>query len=74
MLRILEYIEDLNLSRGGVKQIQPIYWDVDSDTHASEMQVTLSHDGMKSLVGSLQQTESESFILKLHNFIYVSLI
>lgn len=74
MLRILEAVEDSNLSRCRVKQIQPLYWDVDSNTHASEMQITLSHDSMKGFVGSLQQTESESFILKLHNFIYVSLI
>lgn len=72
MLKILEAVEGSNLSRGGVKQIQPLYWDADSNTHASEMQITLSHDGMKGLVGSLQRAESES--LKPHYFICTALI
>lgn len=42
-----------HLARGGDHEVQPIHGDVDSDAHASKVQVALAQDGEQGFVGGL---------------------
>lgn len=42
-----------HLARGGDHEVQPINRDVDSNAHASEVQVALAQNGEQGFVGSL---------------------
>lgn len=44
---------DTHLACGGDHEVQPINGDVDSNAHASEVQVALAQDGEQGFVGSL---------------------
>lgn len=46
--------EHSHLPCGGDHEVQPINGDVDSDAHASEVQVALAQDGEQGFVGSLR--------------------
>lgn len=52
--RLQDFVpRNTHLACGGDHEVQPINGDVDSDAHASKVQVTLAQNGEKGFVGSL---------------------